>query len=106
VSIAQSITKVAEGLPAKLTVANATLTSAVAAEKGPDYYGDIVLSWSADNVGELDIQSGAVITGTLFCAQGGLGVVKQSGGEYVARDTSNSTTATPSATMKLPTAPT
>ena len=88
VSIAQAITKVAEGLPAKLTVSDATLTSAFAAEKGPDYYGDIVLCWNADNVGVLDIQSGAVITGTLFCAQSGLGVVKQSGGEYVARDTS------------------
>ena len=88
VSIAQAITKVAEGLPAKLTVSDATLTSAFAAEKGTDYYGDIVLCWNADNVGVLDIQSGAVITGTLFCAQSGLGVVKQSGGEYVARDTS------------------
>jgi autotransporter-associated beta strand protein len=88
VVIAQPTAKVAEGLPAKLTVSDATLTSAFAAEKGTDYYGDIVLCWNADNVGVLDIQSGAVITGTLFCAQSGLGVVKQSGGEYVARDTS------------------
>ena len=88
VSIAQVVTKVAEGLPAKLTVSNATFTSAFAAEKGPDYYGDIVLSWNADNVGVLDIQSGAVITGALFCAQSGLGVVRQSGGEFFACDTS------------------
>ena len=88
VSIAQVVTKVAEGLPAKLTVSNATFTSAFAAEKGPDYYGDIVLSWNADNVGVLDIQSGAVITGTLFCAQSGMGVVRQSGGEFIACDTS------------------
>ena len=88
VSIAQDITKVAEGLPAKLTVSNATLMSAFAAEKGTDYYGDIVLCWSADKVGELDVQSGAVITGSLFCAQSGLGVVRQSGGEFIARDTS------------------
>lgn len=88
VTLAQPLNYVDYGIPAKLTVSNATLTSACAATPAPNLYGDIVLSWSADNASELDIQAGAVVTGALLCAQEGLGVVKQSGGEFVARDQS------------------
>lgn len=87
VTLSQSATS-SYGVPATLTISNAVLASAPAVTPAKNVYGDFVLAWTENMTGALVLQDGAVVTGSLFCAQGGLGIVRQSGGEFVARDQS------------------
>lgn len=79
---------VAYGLPASLLVSNATLTAPEAHEPSDKSYGAFVLAWVSDYAGELVIEGNSHLVGTLNCGWEGIGAVRQSGGEFVAKDMS------------------
>lgn len=88
-SIAKKITdNVDYGLPASMLVSGATLKVPEPQGTIDKAYGSFVLSWIKDYAGELVIEGDSHLTGPLYCAWEGFGAVRQSGGEFIAKDVS------------------
>lgn len=79
---------IAYGLPASLLVSNATLTAPMAEEPADKSYGTFAIAWHQDHVGELVVEGDSHLDGTLNCGWEGIGAVRQSGGEFIAKDMS------------------